>query len=46
MVVFRDPERSVVCYVSTGSAGNHHLQAGMNGVAIGPSVLNLKFAIV
>jgi hypothetical protein len=29
MVVFRDPERSVLNAVSTGSAGNRHLQADM-----------------
>ena len=29
MVIFRDPERSVLKYLSTGSAGKRHLQAGM-----------------
>jgi hypothetical protein len=29
MVVFRDPERSVLKVVSTGSAGNRHLQTAM-----------------
>jgi len=29
MVVLGDPERSVLWYVSTGSAQNHHLQAAM-----------------
>lgn len=29
MVVFRNPERSVLKYVSTGSAEKCHLQAGM-----------------
>ncbi|MGH6633890.1 MAG: hypothetical protein ACREB0_11045, partial [Sphingopyxis sp.] len=34
MVISRDPERSVLLYVSTGSAGNHHLQAAMGRISI------------
>jgi hypothetical protein len=35
MAISREPERSVHRYVSTGSAGNRHLQAGMGGMTTG-----------
>src|SRR3546814_6668445 len=35
MTAARDPARSVPMYVSAGSAGGRHLQAGMGGMAIG-----------
>lgn len=35
MTVARDPARSILSYVSTGSAGGRHWQAGMGGMAIG-----------
>ena len=39
MVVLGDPERSVLQYVSTGSAQNRHLQPGMGRISTHPSRL-------